>query len=84
MEIRGKSVSYSSYKKEETEKREKESISKIKLLEANLSQTNTNKIEILNTIRMNKINGILVRSRAKIIEDDKKKKKNNKKTLIYF
>ena len=76
MEIRGKSISYSSYKKKETEKREKELISKIKLLEANLSQTNTNEIEILkeelNTIRMNKMHGILVRSRAKIIEDDEK------------
>ena len=47
MEIKGKSISYSSYKKTETEKREKELISKIKLLEANLSQTNINEIEIL-------------------------------------
>ena len=76
IEIRGKSISFSSYKKKETEKREKELISKIKLLEANLSQTNNNEIEILkeelNTIRINKMHGILVRSRAKIIEDDER------------
>ena len=62
MEIRGKSNSYSSYKKKETEKREKELISKIKLLEANLSQTNANEIEVLkeelNTLRINKMHGI--------------------------
>ena len=71
MEIRGKSISYSSYKKKKKEKSEKELISKIKLLEANLSQTNTNEIEILkeelNTIRINKMHGIIG-----IIEDDEK------------
>ena len=76
MELRGKSISYSSFKKKEAEKREKDLIKSIDTLEANLSESNLNEIELLkeelNTIRKHKMRGILVRSRAQIIEDDEK------------
>ena len=47
MEIRGKSISYSSHRKKESEKKENELINNIKELEANLSDTNVNEIEVL-------------------------------------
>ena len=76
MELRGKSFSYSSYKKKEREKRETDLIKNIEALESNLSNTNINDIENLKeeltTIRKNKMQGILVRSRAQLIEDDEK------------
>ena len=76
MEIRGKSISYSSHRKKESEKRENELINNIKELEANLSDTNVNEIEVLKEelkiIRQNKMQGILIRSRAQIIEEDEK------------
>ena len=76
MELRGKSISYSSYKKKEREKRETDLIKNIEALESNLSNTNINDIENLKeeltTIRKNKMQGILVRSRAQLIEDDEK------------
>lgn len=76
MELRGKSISYSSFKKKQVEKREKELIESIESLEANLSDSSINEIEALkeelNTIRKNKMQGILVRSRAQIIEEDVK------------
>ena len=40
MEIRGKSISYGSYRKKVKNERELETHSKIKLLEENLSQSN--------------------------------------------
>ena len=76
MELRGKSISYSSFKKKEAEKKENDLIKSIDTLEANLSESNLNEIELLkeevNTIRKHKMRGILVRSRAQIIEDDEK------------
>ena len=76
MEIRGKSISYSSHKKKETEYKEKELIKNIKDLEANLSDSSINEIDLLkeefNTIRQNKMQGILIRSRAQKIADDEK------------
>ena len=75
-ELRGKLISYSSYKKKEREKRETDLIKNIGALESNLSNTNINDIdnlkEELTTIRKNKMQGILVRSRAQLIEDDEK------------
>ena len=74
MEIRGKSISYSSYKTKQGEKIEKELIKKIESLEANLSNANLNEVENtkeeLNNIRKYKMQGILVRSSAQTIEDD--------------
>ena len=76
MEIRGKSISFSSHIKKQTEKREKELTEKIKTLESNLSESDVNEIEILKEelkiIRQNKMQGILIRSRAQIIEEDEK------------
>ena len=76
MELRGKSISFSSYKKKTLEKKEKELISSIEYLTGNLSSANLDEIEILKeelqNIRKNKMQGFLVRARAKIIEDDEK------------
>ena len=38
MEIRGKTISYAKYKKKQKDKREKEIINKINILEENLTQ----------------------------------------------
>ena len=76
MEIRGKSISFSSHIKNQTEKREKELIEKNKILESNLSDSDVNEIEVLKEdlkiIRQNKMQGILIGSRAQIIEEDEK------------
>ena len=76
MEIRGKSISFSSHIKKQTEKREKELIEKNKTLESNLSDSDVNEIEVLKEelkiIRQNKMQRILIRSRAQIIEEDEK------------
>ena len=47
MELRGKSISFSSYKKKAADKKEKELISYIESLESNLTDTNLNEIENL-------------------------------------
>ena len=64
------------YKKKIEEQKEKELISNIETLESNMSTANLNEIETLKeelqNIRKNKMQGVLVRSRAKIIEEDEK------------
>ena len=76
MEIRGKSISYSSYKKKETDKLETQLIKEIEGLESNLTQNNIDQLEIkktsLQNIRKIKMQGVLIRSRAQMIEDDEK------------
>ena len=76
MELRGKSISFSCYKKKIEEQKEKELISNIETLESNMSTANFDEIETLKeelqNIRKNKMQGVLVRSRAKIIEEDEK------------
>ena len=76
MEIRGKSISYSCFKKKETEKIEKQLIEDIGILESNLTENNIEKLDhlkdSLRNIRKNKMQGILIRSRAQLIEDDEK------------
>lgn len=47
IELRGKSVPYSCFKKKEMEKREKELINKIETLEANLSEDNIIELETI-------------------------------------
>ena len=79
MELRGQSISYSCYKKKETDNREKELILQIQNIEHNLTETNiqlheTLKLE-LNNIRKHKLNGHLIRARAQIIEDGDKPSK---------
>ena len=82
MELRGKSISYSSYKKKENEKREKELIRDIEDLEQKLSQNimiHLEKLkEDLNIIRKNKMQSILIRSRAQVVED------NEKPTIFFY
>ena len=72
MELRGKSISYSSYKKKASERKR----TSIEYLEGNLSSANLDEIEILKeelqNIRKSKMQGFLVNARAKIIEDDEK------------
>ena len=76
MEIRGKSISYSCFKKKETEKIEKQLIEDISILESNLTENNIETLDqlkdSLRNIRKNKMQGILIRSRAQLIEDDEK------------
>ena len=76
MEIRGKSISYASYKKKVKNKEEKELIYKIQNLEDNLVEENIPKVEQLkqelNNLREDKMQGYLVRSRANIIENGEK------------
>ena len=76
MEIRGKSISYSSYKKKTTNSAEQELIKKIQEEEDNLEEGSVPKLEQmkqqLKEIRENKMQGILIRSRANIIENGEK------------
>ena len=76
MELRGKSISYSSYKAKERNSKEKEAINKIKSIENKLNQDNVNELAGLNAtlaeIRKEKMQGVLIRSRANIIENDEK------------
>ena len=78
LEIRGKSISYSCYKKKKNDQTEKDLISEIENLERNSDVTNENmnyvenlKLELQN-IRKHKMQGHMIRSRAQIIENDEK------------
>lgn len=79
MEIRGKSISYSSYKKKSKNEKEKELIKNIQDLEDKLVEENVPKLEELKqelcNLREEKMQGILVRSRANIIENGEKPSK---------
>ena len=76
MEIRGKSISYASFKKKENTNRENELIKIINNLEQNLEPENVEALESLQEelkqIRKIKMQGYLLRSRANIIEYDEK------------
>ena len=76
MEIRGKSISYTSYKKKTINSAEQELIKKIQEEEDNLEEESVPKLEKmkqqLKEIRDNKMQGILIRSRANIIENGEK------------
>ena len=80
MEIRGKTISYGSFRKKEREKLENDLSNEIRLLEAN-AQTSTNfdlieqkKIDLKN-IRQDKMKGHFVRSKAQWIEEGEKPSK---------
>ena len=79
MEIRGKTISYSCYKKKETDKQEREIIEKIDKLEQCLNSDNINTLNILNeellTLRRKKMDGHFIRSRAQFIEEGEKPSK---------
>lgn len=96
--IRGKSISYSSYKKRVTSEREKFLIEEIDWMEKNtlanswrLNYVDDLKKE-LQEIRLNKVNDILLRSRAQRIDEDEKpskyflnlQKRNYEEKLISF
>ena len=76
MELRGKSISYSSSIKKENETQEKEIERKIEEIEHNLTPENSIALDELKdqlqTLHKRKIQGHLIRSRAKIIEEDEK------------
>ena len=79
MEIRGKTISYSSYKKREQNILENRLVEDIKILEANNDMINSDiledkKMELME-IRKTKLKGQLVRSRAKWVEDGEKPSK---------
>ena len=76
MEIRGKTISYSSYKKKNQDKREQKLIEEINELGRNFTQQNndiiqTKKRELLE-IREKKLEGIKIRSRARWVEEGEK------------
>ena len=76
MEVRGRSISYSAYKKKKQVSEEEELIQNIKNLEENSYERNIeeihNKQEQLEKLRKNKLQGIWIRSRAKWIEEGEK------------
>ena len=79
MEIRGKSISYASFKKKEKENREATLINEIKTLEDDLTSNNFEQLEQLKdeliNLRKYKMQGHFIRSRANIIEHDEKPSK---------
>lgn len=76
MEIRGKSISYSSYKKKENDKKETDLKNVIINLESNVDETSVDELEIkkqeLEQLRSKKVKGKLVRSRIQWIEEGEK------------
>lgn len=76
LEIRGKSISYASYKKKHENNQEHEIIQKIQELESNISENSLFQIEELKTqlqdIRNKKIDGMMIRSRVNWIQNGEK------------
>ena len=76
MEIRGKTISYSSYKVKEKKNNEKQLIEEKSLIEQNLTIDNKDRLlhlrNELNEIRHNKIKGSMIRSRSQWIESGEK------------
>ena len=79
LEIRGKCISHATYKKGEMAKQETEIIRDIKFLEENLNEANVQLLERkrqkLFEIRRKKVDGMIIRSRAKWIGDGEKNSK---------
>ena len=73
MEIRGKTISYATYKKKEEAKTEKELVEEIQLMEADLKHNSVPLLEEkkhqLQAIRNRRLEGMMVRSRVKWIQD---------------
>ena len=76
MELRGESISFSSYKNKQINQREKELIKNINDLENCVDESNMEQIEILKTelcdIRNYKMKGHMIRSKAKYIDQGEK------------
>ena len=77
LEIRGKCISHATYKKREMAKQETEIIRDIKFLEEILNEANVQLLERkrqkLFEIRRKKVDGMIIRSRAKWTGDSEKK-----------
>ena len=73
MEIRGKAISYSSYKRKERDKIERDLLKDIDTLECNVNQAPIqlleNKKQDLENIRKEKVKGKIIRSRVQWIEE---------------
>ena len=76
MELRGKSISYSSFIKKDNETQEKEIGRKTEEIEHNLTPENSIALDELKdqlqTLRKHKMHGHLISSRANIIQEDEK------------
>lgn len=76
MEIRGKSISYASYKKKSKNQQENNLIQNIQKLEENLNEASIPQLDKLKTelynLREEKMQGVLIRSRANIIDNGEK------------
>ena len=75
-EIRGKSISYSSYIKKKKNKEEQDLMKEIKVIEENASEGNVdelyNKKQELEKLRKHRLQGNYIRSRAKWVEEGEK------------
>ena len=73
MEIRGKTISYATYKKKEEAKTEKELVEEIQLFEADLKHNSVPLLEEkknqVQAIRNRRLGGMMVRSRVKWLQD---------------
>ena len=82
LEIRGKTISYASFKQKENSKKESQLMNDIKLLENALNDQNVHILEQkrqeLVELRQKKVNGMIVRSRARWIQDGE----NNSKYFL--
>lgn len=76
MELRGKSISFSSFRKKQTDKNEQEIIRKIKSIEENLTESQQDELDQLKSdlekLRHEKMKGYVIRSRAQWIEEGEK------------
>ena len=76
MEIRGKTISFSSYKAKQNKNHESNLIKKIDILQKSLTETNSDQLRELQNelenVRESKLKGSLIRSRAKWMEDGEK------------
>ena len=75
MEIRGKTISYSSFKKKKIDKTEEKLVKEISQMEQDINTNNQileEKRNELKRIRENKLNGLMIRSRAKWLDQGEK------------
>ena len=79
LEIRGKTISYATYRKKEDRKREENLEKEIEKLEKDITEENLpsleRKKEALQNIRHKKVDGMIIRSRAKWIQEGEKNTK---------
>ena len=87
MEIRGKSISYASFKNKNRETREKDLTKTIADLENNETEDTAEQLETLKNelinIRHEKLKGHMIRSRAQYIDQGERPTKLWKNTIMY-